>query len=142
MDDEPLDVDVTPADPVADFGERLAFERAAGGPLEPGASLLKCAHAFENRFAANRENPPFGTAATLATHAARTEEKAGPDGSLWKYDYDTAGELVSACQIDTDGGPLAKVDRIDFSDIDADAKLYAALLKKEWGLDEPEASEI
>jgi hypothetical protein len=142
--DDIADVGEVPETPVAKFSEDLVAD-AAGVPK----ALLKADDAatnatFAKRFRNLSEPMAYGMHAAMQreSHAARSEEKTASDGSLWKYEYSTSGELLSAHQIDSDGGPLAKVDNLDFNDIDADARIHAEQLNKEWGADDPQPLEI
>jgi hypothetical protein len=107
--DEP-DLREIPPEPVAKILEEGRLEHA-GVPK----ALLKTDDAatnaaFAKRFRNLSEPMPYGMNAALKGEsvAARIEEKRGADGSLWKYEFDSSGELLRVHQVNADGGRLEK----------------------------------
>lgn len=103
VDEEPLDLspDELPPNPVQGFIDDLEFAKAGGkGITVPAISPPD--EAIAKALVSNRLGiGQFGSAALQKT--ARTETVNG-----WVYSYDGSNALVSARQVDDDGGALSK----------------------------------
>jgi hypothetical protein len=101
-DDDPMDNNDVPGDPAGHLLEK-AKNVAAGVPADLASDEPIGDDTLAKRGDAFWSEAPFGSAVGLRAKTARTEITNG-----WEHTYDANNELVSAREVNNDGGPLQK----------------------------------